>query len=143
MSVASLEPSTTGMIKRTLECVARGNVHRALAAIGPDFEIADSVRVDADRYQGPAGLERWLHEWIDSWDDWGFATEHILEVDGRVVVLCRQWGRGRYCGVELDWRFAMAWTVVGDRIVRMEYFARWEDVEDGPTPPWRSSSVVT
>jgi hypothetical protein len=96
------------LVRRGIEAFARGDRQTALAAIDHRFESLD-----------PASA------------GWGFAADHFLETGGRIVVLCRQWGRRTGNGSRVEWRFAVAWSVGDGRVTEIAYYPSWDEAIAG------------
>jgi ketosteroid isomerase-like protein len=74
-------------------------------------------------YYGIEGVERYLTEWLDVWDDYEVGVDEILAApDGRVVVLLWQRGRGRLSGLDLEMQSAQISTVRNGKITRIDNY---------------------
>jgi uncharacterized protein len=78
-------------------------------------------------YEGVAGAERFLEEWISAWDDWELKLEELLDAGDKVVGIHRQHGRSRSTGIRVDMFFAMVWTLRDGRQTRMEMYSKVEE----------------
>jgi ketosteroid isomerase-like protein len=65
------------------------------------------------------------------WEDRGFEPLHAVDGGDRVVGHCRQWGRVKDSGIELEWPSAMTWVIRGGRGMRREFYDRWADARAG------------
>jgi ketosteroid isomerase-like protein len=75
------------------------------------------------RYQGTAGVRRFLSEWLEVWGDYEADVDEILAApDGRVVTLAWQRGRGRESGLAMDMKWAQLVTISGGKIIRVENY---------------------
>jgi len=74
-------------------------------------------------YYGRKGVERFLTEWLDVWDDYEVEVEEILSApDGRVVVVSRQRGKGRVSELDMEMRAGQINTVRDGKITRAENY---------------------
>jgi ketosteroid isomerase-like protein len=98
--------------------------------------VADNVRPDfvwdmsnfrgwpeQQIYEGIAGAERFLSEWIAAWDDWRIEIDALHDVDDKVVAIVRQHGRSKAAGMSVDMHFAQVWTLDGGEQTRMEMYS--------------------
>jgi ketosteroid isomerase-like protein len=113
--------------RRAYEDFQLGDLDAALERLDPSFRLIDPTRVDTIEYFGRTGFDKWLTEWLSMWDEWRFVAEQFVDSGPDVVMLCRQWGRGKDSGAEVEQKFAMVWTFEGNAIVEMRYFEGWQD----------------
>jgi ketosteroid isomerase-like protein len=83
---------------------------------------------EKQHYRGVAGMEEFLSNWLEPWDDWRLELEGLRQVDNDrgVLAICRQYGRSSATGLDTEMRFAQVWTLRGGRYVRMEMYAEPE-----------------
>jgi ketosteroid isomerase-like protein len=76
-------------------------------------------------YEGTAGMEQFLREWLEAWEDWTFEVEDAVEGDeGKIVLVAVQTGINRAAGVPVEMRLGQVWTLNEEgRAVRMEMYA--------------------
>jgi ketosteroid isomerase-like protein len=99
--------------------------------IAPDFiwdmsTYRDLVGMQA-RYIGIEGINRFLQDWTEPFDQWQIAVDAFHDAGDRVVTVCRQHARSRTTGMPVEMRFAMVWTV---RNGRETYMAMYADPEE-------------
>src|SRR5687768_10754908 len=69
-------------------------------------------------YYGTAGVQTFLHEWLETWDDYELELEEVIAApDGRVLSLFRHRGKGRRSGVPMELDMAQIATVRNGRVV--------------------------
>jgi ketosteroid isomerase-like protein len=74
-------------------------------------------------YHGIEGVERFLTEWLDVWDDYEAGVEEIIAVpDGRVVTLFWWRGKGRDSGVPMYLENALIATLRDGKITYIEIY---------------------
>jgi ketosteroid isomerase-like protein len=78
-------------------------------------------------YEGPAGAERFMDDWLSAWDDWQLDAEAFHEADDKVVAVMRQRARSKSTGMTVDMSFAQVWTIADGLITRMEMYADAEE----------------
>jgi ketosteroid isomerase-like protein len=111
------------VVRRALEALAREEMEDAVADLAPDAEMHDYDIPDASVYRGPDGFLKWLGVWGESWESWRFGELEVLPAsEDRVIALFRMAVRGHGSGVEIARRDAVAYTLRGGKIVRMEYY---------------------
>ena len=91
--------------------------------IDPDFEFRGTVggleegRIARGAQQFREVFER---EDLDAWDERRFEPENFIDAGDCVVVLQREYRRGRASGVELETETAVVFEVRGGRVVRIQ-----------------------
>jgi uncharacterized protein len=74
-------------------------------------------------YHGIAGVERFLNEWLDVWDDYEVGVEDVLAApDGRVVSLIWHRGKGRNSGLAMEMEMAQIATVRDGKVTRLDNY---------------------
>jgi ketosteroid isomerase-like protein len=77
---------------------------------------------DKDVYRGSEILQ-FLQAWANSWRDWHFDIEEVLDADSQVFVAIREWGIGVESDASVDQRRYFAVTVEHGRIMRVRMFS--------------------
>lgn len=78
-------------------------------------------------YRGREGVERFIADTSENWDELRGVAEEFRDLGDRVLVLGRLIGRGRGSGAPVDQPYATVLDFRGDRIVRLRaYFDRME-----------------
>ncbi len=97
--------------------------------LDPEIEVVDLPQVPGPRVRsGIDGVEAWIAETKEVWDDLRMELEELLEVDPRRwLVRTRLIGRARSSGIEMDQRQSCAVFLREGRILRMELYAERED----------------
>ena len=118
----------------------RGDLDTFLALarerLGPDFEFR--VVWDGRVLRGFEGVQEWLADTHDTWEDYSQVVEEIVDLGEHVVVVLRVSGRGGDSGVPVEQQLAVVWTFEGDRPLRARSFGSREEAfaETGePEPP--------
>jgi hypothetical protein len=103
---AQFRTSFAGALTEDFECIALGYP-------GTDGEVAAGIE----------GLRTLFLEWLVPWESYRTEVEGTIDVDDRVVVLVRDFGRRAGEAHEVSLRSAAVWTVVGARVRRIEFCA--------------------
>ena len=75
-------------------------------------------------YHGIEGVERFLTEWLEVWDDYRLDLEDVIAApDGRVVSLFRHRGKGRDSGVPLEMPMAHIATLRDGKITHVDNYS--------------------
>jgi ketosteroid isomerase-like protein len=77
---------------------------------------------EKDVYRGSEILP-FLQAWANSWRDWHFDIEEVLDADQQVFVAIREWGIGVESDAGVDQRRYFAVTVEHGRIMRVRMFS--------------------
>jgi ketosteroid isomerase-like protein len=95
-------------VRRTFERWNDGDRMLRPEEIHPDAVVYSAMT--GDTFRGIGGVEAWMAEIDEQFEDWVLAIEEILSVDdGRLLVLGSVHFRGRSSGVEFDQ--PMGWLV--------------------------------
>jgi ketosteroid isomerase-like protein len=95
----------------------------------PDFEWHPALvrALDASRYRGREGIERFVADTSENWGELQTIAEEFRDLGDRVLVLGRLTGRGKGSGAPVDQTFAGIFDFRGERIWRYQaYFDRAE-----------------
>ena len=112
------------IVRRSYDAFRRGDVETALAPIGEAFVLEDSTRVDTkSEYVGREGFM----EWLSAFEDWQFVVDRVLDRATQVLVLGRDWDRGKGSGVPGENHFGHLWSFRDLEPTRMLYFNDWSE----------------
>jgi ketosteroid isomerase-like protein len=98
----------------------------------PEVVYEDTILPDhvGDAYRGRDGVIRAARRWIEG-NEWLLVEfEEIVGTGDRLVSLQRARGKGRYSGIEMDTRFAYAWTFREGRVVHFQSFLDPDDARE-------------
>ena len=98
----------------------------ALRAVAhPRFELIDH---DSPEFgAGPVPVEGFVPTWrrfLESWECLCLDDHEMHAIGNRVVVVSRVRGRSRHAGVPFEDRRAAIWTFRGDRVLRIDHYAK-------------------
>jgi ketosteroid isomerase-like protein len=102
---------------------------RTMALCHPDVEWV--VPEDGTTYRGREGVGRRLEEWLESFDDYRYEVERILDCGGDdVLVVATEIGRGAASGAEVRSINYELLTIQDGLIIRIrEFYAEAEALE--------------
>jgi ketosteroid isomerase-like protein len=66
---------------------------------------------------GPAEVREFLRRWSEAFEGFGFQAEEAIDTADSVVVLVRQWGRGKETGAEVESRTWQVFTFRNRKVV--------------------------
>jgi uncharacterized protein len=90
----------------------RGDTDIVLELVDPEIEWEPGFdNLESGVHRGAEGFGRFVASWLESFDDFNFELELLVQKGDRVVVVARQHGRGRGSGIELEIRVIHVWTV--------------------------------
>jgi ketosteroid isomerase-like protein len=86
----------------------------------PDFEWDPAIvrALDGGGYLGREGIEKFVADTRENWEELQSVAEEFRDLGDRVLVLGRLRGRGKASGVPVDQPFAGIFDFRGDRIWR-------------------------
>jgi uncharacterized protein len=119
--VAGSDPET---LVRAYEALNEGDAEAALTALHPAAEWRESAELpETGVYRGREQIGAFLHEFLESWEDFHQEIEEVMTVGDRVAVFVRFSARGRRSGVHVDARYCHLWTMRDGLGVRVEGYA--------------------
>jgi ketosteroid isomerase-like protein len=113
------------IVRRAFEALAREDWVALAEFISDDCEVHDFDTPDAagNVYRGPHGFLDWLTEWDQAWERWLIRDLDLRPTgDDRVLALFRMRTQGRDSGIEMNREDAIAYTLHGGKISRIEYY---------------------
>ena len=81
---------------------------------------------ESQTYQGIDGAREFVRDWGEAWEDWQLEVEELLDAGESVVAVMRQRGRST-AGLATDMHFAMVWTLLEGKFIRMRMYASPEE----------------
>jgi ketosteroid isomerase-like protein len=113
------------VVRKAWDVWERGDLDALLALCREDlvFDTTHMHDWPETAYQGHAGLQRFLTEWLEVWDAFEVGVDELIPTaDGRVVSLFWQRGEGRHSGLTMDVAWAMVAAVQDGSVARMEVY---------------------
>jgi uncharacterized protein len=92
--------------------------------VTPDFEWHPATvrALDGGVYRGREGVERFLADTSENWEELQIIAEEFRDLGDRVLVLGRMKGRGKRSGAPIDQPFAGIYDFRGDRSWRCRVY---------------------
>ena len=91
--------------------------------LDPDFELVPAAELTTEHYRGYDGWERFMQTWTESFEQWSFELEQLVDAGhDRVVAIARQRGIGKESGVPVDLEFGMLYELNAGRVNRVRVF---------------------
>ena len=121
------------IVRRTVEAILRGDWEQAAQLLDPDAEGHGTVGglSEGEVLRGVTQLRHsFEQEDAEAWDERRLKAEEFIDAGDRVVVLVREFRRGRGSGIELETDTAAVFEVRDGRVVRIQgYMDRAEALE--------------
>jgi ketosteroid isomerase-like protein len=113
-----------GKVLRTYEALNRGDLDAAVQGLPPDFELLlPAILPDFEAHRGAEKLKHVWQTWRDTFDDFTFEIEEVIDAGDNVVVMAAVRGRGKDSGAEVrSPSFPFVWTFEGAQPMKMEAF---------------------
>jgi ketosteroid isomerase-like protein len=101
------------VVRQAYERFNRRDIEGVLALGTDDFELRlpASYPEGAASFRGRDGLQRWVAMVQDTWSEWRFDVEQLIEANEQVVALVRIVAQGGSSGVPVDREVAHVWSV--------------------------------
>jgi ketosteroid isomerase-like protein len=121
------------IVRRTVEAILRGDWEQAAQLIDPVAEGHGTVGglSEGEVLRGVTQFRQsFEQEDAEAWDERRLQAEEFIDAGDRVVVLVREFRRGRGSGIELETDTAAVFEVRDGRVVRIQgYMDRAEALE--------------
>jgi ketosteroid isomerase-like protein len=112
-------------VRRVYDAALRSDWNAMSELMDPDFEFRGTVG-GLEEGRIARGVQEFMEvfeqEDLDAWDERRFEPDDFIDAGDRVVVLQREYRRGKASGVELELETAVVFEVRGGRVVRIQGF---------------------
>jgi ketosteroid isomerase-like protein len=111
------------LVRQTYDAAMQSDLNRMAELVDPDFEFHGTVGgLEEGRLTRGAQqfMEVFEKEDLDAWEERRFEAEDFIDAGDCVVVLQREYRRGRGSGLELEAETAVVFDVRGGRVVRIQ-----------------------
>ena len=106
----------------------RRDFDAAVANFDPEIEWVMPARQRSDSGRGPGAVIRFWEAIDETMDELQLEPQEFIDAGDRVATRLRHHGRGKGSGVEIDEElYHQVATFRDGQIVRMEYFADWDE----------------
>jgi ketosteroid isomerase-like protein len=115
------------LVRAVYELWATGDFRAAADLVAPGFEWDQRGGVvEPGTHRGPQA-EQALRRVFEVYENFRIEAEEYIDAGEKIVVVARSHGTARGSGMQLDQRFAFAWTVHdGELLCMTQYAARDE-----------------
>jgi ketosteroid isomerase-like protein len=110
------------IVRRHLDAYMSGDNEAALAAYDPEVEFDATLRPEGHVYRGREGVAEAMRVWSGTWDDWRVEVEETIDAGDRVMLIAREFGRGKGSGLTIDQRVYGVFTLREGKIVHWKGF---------------------
>jgi ketosteroid isomerase-like protein len=119
-----------------IEAYNRRDFDAAMRDFDPEVEWVLPARQESDSGTGPDHIRRFFEDIDETFDDLQLLPQESVDGGDRVATRLRHRGRGKGSGLELDEElYHQVATFRDGVIVRMEYFADWDEALDAVGRP--------
>jgi ketosteroid isomerase-like protein len=110
------------LVRTMLAAVAEGRLDDARELMDPAFEMLQlPLHPEAGTYRGAKATES-METWVESFEEFAWEAEDLIDAGDRVVAVIRESGRGRGSGVVLDHRYGAVYTIRDGKVARLQWF---------------------
>ena len=112
------------VVKRALDGFNRRDLDDLFVLAAPDFEWFPAMpgTVEEGSYRGRDGVETYLGEISDTWEEYRIFGEEFCDLGDRVLVLGRLEGRGRGSGVQVNSAAGLVFDLRDGKVSRVRGF---------------------
>jgi ketosteroid isomerase-like protein len=106
------------IVEESLRHYLRGDYDAALIVFAEDVELITAL----ERFQGHRGVIEEAERWEETWEEYRFDVEELVDAGDKVVMLYRQVARAKVSGIEVGEVAGWVYTLREGKIVRLEMF---------------------
>jgi ketosteroid isomerase-like protein len=118
-----MSEENVAVVRASFEAFRRGDNESAMEAFDPEIEYDLRVFPDGKIYRGHEGVREAFRIWLGTWEDYRIEIEEIIDTAGdEVIVLIREFGRGKGSGIEVERPAAGVWTFRNAKAVRIRFY---------------------
>jgi ketosteroid isomerase-like protein len=112
------------LVRQLWDAFQRGDIEWMVEQCTPDVVIAQPPETpDATVYAGPTALIEAVEGFPRDWEGFRVALTEVLDVSDEVVLsVCRNRGRGRISGLEMDMDMFYVHRIHAGKMARMQIF---------------------
>jgi ketosteroid isomerase-like protein len=109
------------IVRRGYEVFERGDIQAILGLMDPEIEARfDPSMPDPEPRYGHDGFVSWLQSWLEPWERYRIEVDELIDVGERVIAVCREFGRRKDSGFEVEQPTYHVWTLKGGKAVRLD-----------------------
>ena len=124
-----MSEETQQLIREGYDAMNRRDADWLRARAHPDLEFRSRFSGVAGRtYRGKRGLEEWLEDTGESWEEMEQVPERLIDLDDeRTIAEVRFRARGKTSGAMVEQRLAVVFTIRDGQAVRMDAYDSLEE----------------
>jgi len=111
------------VVRRSLDAFQRGDYDAAIDALDPRIEYDLTHFPDGKVYLGHDGVREAFRIWLGTWEDYRQEVDEVIDLGDEVLVVVREFGRGKGSGIEVERPTAGVWTLRDGKAVRIRFYA--------------------
>ena len=116
------------LVKEGYRAFERGDLQWVLEHFDEDILVQDRAESpDSATFHGHSGFLKYLEGWLSAWEEFRMEPYEFIVVKDQVLVLLRQYGRGKGSKAEIEEEVAHLWTVQDERAVGYRVYTRQRD----------------
>jgi ketosteroid isomerase-like protein len=120
------------VVRRSLDAFERGDFDAAMEALDPRIEYDLTHFPDGKVYLGHDGVREAFRIWLGTWEDYRQEIDEVIDLgEDEVVVVLREFGRGKGSGIEVERPTAGVWTLRDGKAVRIRFYAGKAEALEG------------
>jgi ketosteroid isomerase-like protein len=105
------------IVRRHIDAYGSGNYEAALAAYHPEVVCDATVRPEGRIYRRREGVAEAIRVWAGTWDEWRWEIEELIDAQDKVLMVVREFARGKGSGVNVVQQTFWVYTLRGGQIV--------------------------
>ena len=113
-----MSTDNVAIVEESLRHYLRGDYDAALIVFAEDVELITAL----ERFQGHRGVIEEAERWEETWEEYRFDVEELVDAGDKVVMLYRQVARAKVSGIEVGEVAGWVYTLREGKIVRLEMF---------------------
>ena len=116
------------MVRAFIEAYNRRDFDAAVESFHPDIEWVLPERQSSDSGHGPEAIRRFWEGIDNTFEELRLDPQEFVDAGDLVATRLRYYGRGRESGLEIETElYHQVTTFRGGKMVRIEYFASWDE----------------
>jgi ketosteroid isomerase-like protein len=116
------------LVKEGYAAFKRGDLDWVLEHFHPEILVENRAEApDAATFHGHSGFLRYLEGWLSAWEEFRMEPQEFIVTKDQILVLLRQYARGKGSDVEMVEEVAHLWTVRDEQAVAYRVFTHQAD----------------
>ena len=114
--------SDADLVHRAFEAFNRRDLEAVLELCDPEIVVHDPGRTGAE-FKGREKLGEFWSEWLENFDSYSVELRELRETDRGLLAICRQAGKGKASGVEIEDNLFQLYAIRDGRFAEYWIFA--------------------